>query len=339
MDLVDMTTSERMKWKRLRRDYLNDIVRKYTSLEEFILAEEYNLSVSGYPVYMCGKYASITIWLDYGEYETYYVVPGENGYLRVSNLIMWQDDCCANTYDYLGKEYLREDELLIAGESKDDTGEYPDIFTVWLRLYPKKILEMGDDRPKDLYAKGPHWLMHRDNIVAIIGSRDCDETGRILAYKLAQKATQEGKVVLSGLARGIDTSAHLGCLDAGGNTIAVVGSGLDIVHPKENAWLQERIKVAGGLILSEQPKGTKANPTRLIARCRIQAALADEVIVVECGNPSGTLHTVEFARKYGKPIYAVHYDELTPQNVGNHYLLENNLAQPLNMANISTATV
>ena len=222
---------------------------------------------------------------------------------------------------------------MIEGEEFDPENEtYSDIYS-WSptsRLFPEKLISIGDDCPEWIYYSGRHWLLRHKEIVAIVGSRDCDEAGRIMAYKLAQKVAREGKTVLSGLALGIDTSAHLGCLDAGGETIAVVGSGIDIAHPKENAWLQERIKYNGGLIISEQPPGTKANPTRLIARCRLQAALADKVIVVQCGNPSGTLHTAEFARKYGKPVYAVKYDDVTPQNAGNHYLLENGLAQPLN---------
>lgn len=341
MDLADMTMKERMKWKRLRRDFLNGIACKYHSLEDFFFAEEANLAVMGYAASLCSEYASATIFLDYDEYEEYYIVPGEDGQLRVSDIIMWQDECCANSYNYIGNRHLREDRKLIEGcgekiEELQIEEKLSQIRRIPHKFYPKKLLAIGDDCPKEMYILGFRWLLMRESepLVAIIGSRECDEKGRILAYKLAQKAAQEGKVVVSGLASGIDTSAHLGCLDAGGDTIAVVGSGLDIVHPKENAWLQERIKRNTGAIVSEQPPGTKANPSRLNARCRIQAALADEVIVVECGNPSGTLHTVEFARKYGKPVYAVKYDEITPQNAGNHYLLENGLAQPLDIENL-----
>ena len=117
MDPVNMNYDERMKWKRLRRDFLNGIASRYTSLEEFLLAEEFNLTVMGYAAYMEGEYVSITISLDYSEYERYYVVQGKDSHLRVSNIIMWQDDCCANTYDYLGKAHLQEDQILIEGDS------------------------------------------------------------------------------------------------------------------------------------------------------------------------------------------------------------------------------
>jgi len=103
-------------------------------------------------------------------------------------------------------------------------------------------------------------------------------------------------------------------MDAGGKTIAVVATGLDRIHPKQNVDLQERILASDGLILSEQPLGIKANPTRLIARNRLQAALADTVIVVECPIHSGTMHTVEFARKYGKTIRTYKFSELSELN-------------------------
>ena len=89
------------------------------------------------------------------------------------------------------------------------------------------------------------------------------------------------------------------CLQyAGINPSRIMTSGLDIVHPKENAPLQQRILENGGLILSEQPWGVKANPTRLIARNRLQAALSNTVVLAECPEQSGSMHTMRFARKY-----------------------------------------
>ena len=133
MDLINMTLKERKKWKRLRRDYFNEIVSKYSSLENFFLAEEYNMAVRGYTVAMYKGYIGITVWLDYGEYEEYYVVPAKSDSLRVSNIIMWQDDCCANSYDYLAEEYIREDTKLIEGEEFNTENEtYSDIYS-WSR--------------------------------------------------------------------------------------------------------------------------------------------------------------------------------------------------------------
>lgn len=105
-------------------------------------------------------------------------------------------------------------------------------------------------------------------------------------------------------------------------TIAVVASGLNIVHPKANEFLQQEIIDKGGLIISEQPFGVKANPARLYARNRLQAALAQKVIVVQCAVESGTMNTVYFAHKYGCKVYAVAYGQYDEHNAGNEYILK-----------------
>lgn len=160
--------------------------------------------------------------------------------------------------------------------------------------------------------------------VAVIGSRKPDEHGLDVAYRLGKYHSSE--IVVSGLARGIDTAAHRGCLDGGGRTIAVIGTGFDRVHPKENAGLQADIITHRGLIVSEQPPGTKANHGTLIARTRIQMAMADKVIVVQCERESGTMHAVEFARSFRRPIFALDCDWS-----GNRYLIDNNIAKPFKL--------
>lgn len=141
-----------------------------------------------------------------------------------------------------------------------------------------------------------------------------------MAYRLGKYHSSE--IVVSGLALGIDTAAHRGCLDGGGRTVTVVGTGLDRVHPKKNARLQADIIAHGGLIVSEQPPGTKATPRTLIARTRLQMAMASKVIVVECERKSGTMHAVEFARRFRRPIFALDCDWS-----GNRYLIDNNIAK------------
>lgn len=181
-----------------------------------------------------------------------------------------------------------------------------------------------DDVPADLYTLGDLRLLRRapgfQQRVAIIGSRKPDEQGLDVAYRLGQYHSSE--IVVSGLALGIDTAAHRGCLDGGGRTVAVVGTGLDRVHHKENPGLQDDIIAHGGLIVSEQPPGTKADPRTLIARTRIQMAMADKVIVVECERESGTMHAVEFARRFRRPIFALDCDWS-----GSRYLIDNNIAK------------
>ena len=172
-------------------------------------------------------------------------------------------------------------------------------------------------------------LLKRDNAVAIIGARAADKQGVAAAYSLGKRYGGNCAVVVSGLALGCDSAAHQGCLDAGGETIAVVASGLDITHPRENKPLQDRIIANNGLLLSEQLIGTKANPTKLVARNRLQAALSHSVILAQCPEHSGSMHTMRFARKYKKVSLAVEYSSYSAINGGNLLLLDSELASPI----------
>ena len=192
-------------------------------------------------------------------------------------------------------------------------------------LDPLKIFnQIEEDCPKQLFALGNTSILDELNNfekVAIIGARNADNEGLGVAYDLGKQLNNT--IVISGLAKGIDTAAHVGCLYRRGLTIAVVGSGLNHVHPKENIPLQQRILANNGLILTEQSPKIKASPGTLIARTRLQVALADKVYVVECKKQSGTMHAINFALKYGKPIYALDCDW-----TGNRYLIDNGLAEP-----------
>lgn len=195
--------------------------------------------------------------------------------------------------------------------------------------FPKRLLAIGEDRPPAIHCKGNLELLKVEKAVAVIGARAADKEGNAKAYQLAKKYAEEGNVVVSGLALGCDTSAHLGCLDAGGGTIAIVGNGLNICHPKENKALEQRILANGGLMLSEQPIGVKANPTRLVARNRLQAALSQAVVLAQCPEQSGSLHTMRFARKYRKLSLAATFARRTAANAGNYSLLDQSLATPI----------
>lgn len=140
--------------------------------------------------------------------------------------------------------------------------------------------------------------------VAIVGSRHPSGAGRRLARELGAELARRGAVVVSGLARGIDGAAHEGALDAGGCTIAVLGSAVDRVHPRRHLALAERIE-ASGAVLSEYWPGTEPAPWRFPARNRIVAGLADAVVVVEAASRSGALITADFAIEHGTPVLAV----------------------------------
>ena len=188
-------------------------------------------------------------------------------------------------------------------------------------LFPESFRAIGEDCPERIYVMGNLDLLKSEHMVAIIGSRKATRAGNSKAYELGLNYAKKGYVVVSGLALGCDAAAHRGCMAGNGGTIAIVASGLDIVHPYENIPLQEEILRKGGLVLSEQPLGAKANPTRLVARNLLQAALSEEVVVAECPVHSGTMHTVRFAQKYGKTIKAESFPYDKEENSGNKYII------------------
>ncbi len=194
--------------------------------------------------------------------------------------------------------------------------------------FPDSLRAIGDDCPPMVYRLGTTDLIHRENLTAIIGARQCDRRGFDVAYRLGCDYAKRNHVVVSGLALGCDTAAHTGCLDARGETIAIVGSGLDITHPHESKPLQTRILIDVGLLLSEQPFVLKYKPSRLVARNRLQAALSQTVIVAQCPESSGTMHTVRFAQKYDKCLLAAPYHVYTEKSSGNRLLLSQSLAVP-----------
>ena len=199
-------------------------------------------------------------------------------------------------------------------------------------LFPDEFKKIPDC-PKALYALGNTDLLVIGRKMAVIGARKADEVGIEAAYKLGIMYAVQGYTVVSGLAFGCDAAAHRGCIDAGGKTIAIVATGLDKVFPKEHKSLQESILATGGLVISEQPPGVKANPSRLVARNRLQAALSDFVVVAQCPAKSGTLYTVDFALRYGRPVFAVDFGFYTEINAGNRQLLSQGV-QPIHYTDL-----
>ena len=228
-----------------------------------------------------------------------------------------------NTFEKLLNENPILEEYLDKANSVLDRQEEAGVISyVWTDAeFPGKLRKIGNDCPPIIHLKGNIGLLNERTAVAVIGARAADKKGNEVAYKLGRKYAQEGNVTVSGLALGCDTSAHKGCLDVGGKTIAIVGNGLDICHPKENKWLEHMILREEGLVMSEQPFAIKANPTRLVARNRLQSAMSKAVILAQCPEKSGSLHTMRFARKYGKESFAVKFPEITSANAGNHFLL------------------
>lgn len=170
-----------------------------------------------------------------------------------------------------------------------------------------------ENPPKTLYCSGDISLLNKP-CVAVVGARKCSEYGRQVALKIGGLLANNDVVTVSGMAEGIDSSAHLGALKEGGKTIAVLGSGVDVCYPKSNRNLYERI-LKDGLIISEYPLGTVPKRFFFPQRNRIISGISEAVVVVEASSGSGSLITAEIAAEQGKEIIAV------PGNINSTYSL------------------
>lgn len=168
--------------------------------------------------------------------------------------------------------------------------------------YPEGLRRIHD-APLVLYVKGN--LMDNDKYaVAMVGSRTATDYGMRIAEKMSHKLASSGLTVVSGLARGIDTASHKGALKAGGRTIAVLGSGVDVPYPSSNRGLMSAIE-SSGAVVSEFPLGTPPNKENFPRRNRIISALSFGTVVVEAALDSGSLITVAYALEQGKEVFAV----------------------------------
>ena len=172
--------------------------------------------------------------------------------------------------------------------------------------YPRLLLETPDP-PSVLYYRGevnPSELQGQVPLVSIVGTRDPTAYGKSWTRRLAMSLTQRGFTVVSGLAEGIDAEAHQSCLQASGRTLAVLGTGVDVVYPWRNRRLYQEM-IATGLALSEYPSGTGPDRTHFPRRNRIIAGLSRAVLVMEAGSKSGALITARYANEYGRDIYVL----------------------------------
>ena len=175
--------------------------------------------------------------------------------------------------------------------------------------YPSRLLNIYDP-PAVLWGRGDATLLDRPGI-AVVGTRHPSPYGAGMAEMLSRDLANRRMTILSGMARGIDSAAHKGALTAGGKTIAVWGTGIDVVYPKENKKLAEQIVESGGAILSEYPLGTFPAPQNFPLRNRIISGMSVGVLVVEGGEYSGTRITARCAMEQNRDVYAV------PGNVTN----------------------
>lgn len=185
--------------------------------------------------------------------------------------------------------------------------------------YPQILADIPDP-PVVLYYIGDLAGFLSLPAVAVIGSRRCTAYGRRVSRGLARDFVHAGVAVVSGLARGIDSEAHAGALDAGGITAAVLGNGLDLYYPPEHEKLSGRI-AESGVLLSEYPPGTQPARFRFPERNRLISGLSLGVVVVEAGKKSGTMITVNSALDQGREVFAVPGEVTRALSMGTNMLL------------------
>jgi DNA processing protein len=174
--------------------------------------------------------------------------------------------------------------------------------------------------PADLRTRG-RWPPPEGPRVAIVGSRRPSPYGEAVAEQLAADLARAGVIVVSGLALGIDAAAHRGALAGGGVTVAVMGTGVDIVYPAAHSKLAEEIVGAGGALVSQFPDGTTPRRHNFPARNWTMAALSEAVVVVEAAEGSGALITADAALELHKEVLAVPGSVFSPLSVGTHQLI------------------
>ena len=185
--------------------------------------------------------------------------------------------------------------------------------------YPHALLEIPDP-PPIIYAKGqPHWLNTRS--IAVVGSRNASPQGEKNAEDFARALSNHGFCIVSGMALGIDGAAHRGALKANGATVAVVGTGLDIVYPARHRELAHQI-AEHGIIISEFPLGTPSRAQNFPQRNRIISGLGLGCLVVEANVQSGSLITARLAAEQGREVFAIPGSIHSPLSKGCHQLIK-----------------
>lgn len=185
--------------------------------------------------------------------------------------------------------------------------------------YPQRLLEISDPPPL-LYLKGRRELLNRPAL-AIVGSRNATPQGVLNAEAFAQNLAQAGLTIISGLATGIDAAAHQGSLRGAGGTIAVVGTGLDIIYPARNKTLAHAI-VENGALISEFPLGTPSIAGNFPRRNRIISGMSAGCLVVEAAVQSGSLITARLAVEQGREVFAIPGSIHSPVARGCHALIK-----------------
>jgi len=191
-----------------------------------------------------------------------------------------------------------------------------------LKQLPERLQQIASP-PKLLYCAGASLDdLLQYACVAVVGSRKVTAYGRQVTTQLAGQLAEQGVVIISGLALGVDAIAHQAALDASGKTIAVLPGPLETIYPRSHQQLAEQILEQGGALVSEYPEGTEPFRTNFIARNRLVAGLCDTLLITEAAEKSGSLHTARFALEQGKEVLAVPGNITSSTSTGANNLLK-----------------
>ncbi|MEE2882230.1 MAG: DNA-processing protein DprA [Planctomycetota bacterium] len=196
--------------------------------------------------------------------------------------------------------------------------------------FPESLQQI-EDAPALLFVRGSVDVLQR-HCIAVIGSRSTDGFGQEMARSVGRHCAAAGYPVVSGLAAGCDTAAHLGCLDGGEPTVAILAHGLDHVFPPENSSLADQIVAQGGALVSEYLPDQEPDSDQFIERDRLQSGLSHGVIFIQSELQGGAMHTVQFARQQQRPIAviaAVENDVSGELYAGNRRLIDEGDVLPI----------
>jgi DNA processing protein len=188
-------------------------------------------------------------------------------------------------------------------------------------VYPALLRETYDP-PVVLYVKGAWEECLERPCIAVVGSRRCSTYGQNAALMMSRELAQRGLTIVSGLARGIDASAHRGALEAGGRTVAVMGTGLDRVYPRDHQKLADEILKRGGALVTQFPLGTPPVSENFPYRNRVISGLSLGVLVIEAAENSGSLITARLAMEQNREVFAVPGNITSRNSFGTNYLIK-----------------
>lgn len=192
--------------------------------------------------------------------------------------------------------------------------------------YPKELAKI-DNPPAIIYYKGAEFSEISEHAIACVGTRKPTKLSYNAVNYLVPQWVNNNCSIISGLACGVDKLSHQSCISAGGKTVAVLAHGLDMIYPKENKALADRILSSGGILMSEYPVGTKADKFRFVNRNRLIVGMSKAVVIYECDAKGGTMHNVEYATQQKKPIFCPDVgDEVIDIQTGTKKLIDEHTA-------------